>query len=221
MKSLKIKTTAYTYLPHLEFPQYFINVTHGILSHPDVFQNLPVEPQVLIDAGILMKETTGNAVQGGQKERNARDLQRIVCESYLNKLGNSVLLRASMESTEEKQVAIVNLSKLTPVKFTRTRSISIKELQVQIKSVNPTGKKGEVLVKWKRIPAGITSYEVLTTFTDPGSNDTVWHRRGITSRCSILVDGLPELTRLFVRVIAHGYDQSATIPSNPVMCVAM
>lgn len=221
MKSLKIKTTAYTYLPHLEFPQYFLNITQAVLSHPAVFQNLPVQPQALIDAGKAMQEKTANAVRGGQKERDSRDLQRTICETYLNKLGITVLLRASIEVTEEEQLAIIHLSKFTPVKLTRTRSSIPAELKVLGISAQPTGKQGGIQVKWKRIPSGIAFYEVLKAFTDPRNADTVWHHGGATSRSSIVLDGFPELTRCWVRVIAYGYDCAVSVPSNPVMCVAL
>lgn len=79
MKKLKIRTTAYTYLSHPKFPLEFGTIIKAIISQPELFPNIPVEPPVLQEAAKLMWNTTSRASLGGVIDRGNRNRQR----SYL------------------------------------------------------------------------------------------------------------------------------------------
>jgi len=66
---ISIKTTAYTALNHDAFPQKFSEITSAIISRPDIFGNLPVEPAMLEAAAKAMRELTGLASNGWRQKK--------------------------------------------------------------------------------------------------------------------------------------------------------
>lgn len=121
--------------------------------------------------------------------------------------------------TEQEQLSIITRSKFTPVSLTRNRSVSYL-YQVTAVKAKWTGRASEVLVRWKRIP-GVVGYDVEKTFTTPSRPDTVWQTAGSTTRSKIILDGIPEFSRAWVRVTARGYGDKRNCPSDPALCAIL
>src|SRR2546425_13153444 len=113
MKTIRIKSSAYTRLGNVSFLSYAGGVKLSLEKHADVFSSPPISPD---DLGISIQDLKDKSIiasDGSKTAQGARNIQRSAVTQLLMLTSPYVLGIANTKKTFEEKRAIVELAGFT------------------------------------------------------------------------------------------------------------